>query len=571
MASAAASNIPNPKPSPQQLAKPNTATAPLDERNISERLSDCIVYEVSPRGGNNFWARLINGCDKVPSPGYGTLGVGISDNGRFVLLYDPEVVDKMSPRQLKLTLVHEAGHIALRHHERLFRILSTVQDKDLRTAIMAIFNIAADLSDNDAVVRHETEFKGSLDEKEWPWLLPELYNLPVGRSFEDYVLLIAKKAKPIAQKLRQALEQQNPQQGQSGQKSQKGQGKSSSGEGEPMEGDGSGDGDPQQGMQGQGQGGGKGKQKGPESFSDDPDDSISDDMQDLATNHPKLLEDMLHGFNKLMQNNHQEWLKKAESLTSDEAQSLGNKMKGHAKQLAKSAYEQTVKARGTLPGHVKGLVGPLLKDEQIPWHWFFQDCIQAQITSRFLEGMACPNVSFINLDYIEPWPGQVLDSEFSVVWITDTSGSMGDGEFARARAVLQSLMSVDKRIKLRDIQVDTHIQHEEEKDNCDTIELTNERHGYGGTTLVSAFRRALGTDKQDEWTPSAWASKCDEPPARADLIICYTDGYTEPMTMPEHHPGCAVIWLITPDGQPAEGMSSVPPEHIIKMFKLEPN
>jgi hypothetical protein len=272
-----------------------------------------------------------------------------------------------------------------------------------------------------------------------------------------------------------------------------------------------------------------------------------------------------------MNNNHKTWNDQADKADGDGGLSLAEKMKKHSRQLAKGAYEQTVKSRGFVPGYIKGLVAPLLKDEQIPWHWFFQDCIQAQITSRIIEAMASPNVSLINLDHIEPWPGQALDSEFNVCWITDTSGSMGDGEFARARAVMNGLMAVDKRIKLRDIQVDTLIQHEEEKDNCDTPELTNERFGYGGTTLVAAFRRALGAEIQEEWAPDAWATKCEEPPPRPDLIVCYTDGYTEPMTEPEHHPGCAVIWLITPDGQAAPGMSNVAPEHIIKMFRIEPN
>ena len=324
-------------------------------------------------------------------------------------------------------------------------------------------------------------------------------------------------------------------------------------------------------QQAPGTGGGPTKQKGPESFSDDPEDSVSDTMQDLAKNQPQLLKDMLNAFNKLMHNNHKDWQDTAEGLDGDSARSLADKMKKHSRQLAKAAYEQTLKSRGTVPGYIKGLVAPLLKDEQIPWHWFFQDCIQASITYKIIEAMASPNVSLINLDYIEPWPGQALDMEFNVVWITDTSGSMGDGEFGRARAVLNQMMNVDRSIKLRDIQVDTHIQHEEEKDNCETLEIGNERFGYGGTTLAAAFRRAMGVDTPEDWVPDAWASKCEEPPKSVDLIVCYTDGYTEPMTEPIHHPGCAVIWLITPDGHVAEGMSDVPPEHVIKMFQIDPN
>lgn len=558
--------------------------------NESEVLSQSFVYLVSARGGNNYWARLLNGCDKIAIENYGTMSVGVSDNGRFVLRYDPAFVERISPRILKLALIHEAIHIALRHQERLYRILSTITDPELRLAVLAIFNIAADLSANDAALRLEEGFDGTeiaptdlqklmahrtLWDKggpvdDFPWLLPEHMQLPKGLSFESYVLKIAKKAKPIAKAFMKALEKMNGE----GEGQDDGQPQPNGGSG-----GGSGDGDEEGSSKGSGGGSGqsksskgdKGKDKGPASFSADPDDSISDDMQDLAKNNKPLLESMMAGFQKMLHDNHREWIEKAKSLTSDEATSIANKMKGHAKQLAKSAYEQTIKARGFVPGHIQGLVAPLLKDEQMPWHWFFSDCVQSQISSKVIEAMSMPNLSMINDQQYEPWPGQTLDPVFRIDWLTDTSGSVGDAEFARAMNVMNALMSQNRNIILRHIQCDAQIQKEEMTDNLQPPDesVAHTRAGYGGTVYTPAFRRICGCDTGSDWV--AGAQRLEEPPTHPDLLVVFTDGAVgiEGEVLPKYHPGCPIIWLVAPNCEPALGMSDVPPDHIIKMFPLE--
>lgn len=546
-----------------------------------QALSQSLVYLVSSRGGNNYWARLINGCDKIESPGFGTLGVSIADNGRFTLLWDPIFFEKRSPRMRKLILVHEAGHIALRHHERLFRILSTITDQDTRTAVLATFGTAADLADNDAVVRHEPEFKDAVAAGEWDGLLPETFNLPKGKSFEEYVIMIAKKAKPIAAAFNQMIKAQEAKEGQGqgkgGQKSEKG-GKPGAGSGKGTEqgeagGDGSG-GESDGSGSAEGAGGGKGseKQQGPADFNDDPDGGVPDELQETAKKHPGLLEQIMKDFNRLTNSNHKGWVEKAKNATAQEGVSLANKMKQHARQLAKSAWEQTVKSRGFVPGHIQGIIKKLLMEERIPWHWFLQDAIQEQICSKIVESMGSPNLSLLNEDTMEPWPGSELDHVFNVVWITDTSGSMGDVEVSRGFAVMNSLMAQNKSIRCRHIQVDANIQHEEETDNLQIPDETKdqERYGYGGTVYLPAFKRILGCDEPQDWSPNA--EHCDEPVPKADLVVVLTDGYVgiDGECFPQFHPGCPIIWLVTPaHAKPLPpGINHVPPDHVIQMFPI---
>ncbi len=83
--------------------------------NPAEALGKALQWACSPRGGNNFYGRVLNGCARKVVPGLNTIGVTLDELGRYVFLWDPVwFVAQDEPYQL-LGIVHEAGHLVLRH------------------------------------------------------------------------------------------------------------------------------------------------------------------------------------------------------------------------------------------------------------------------------------------------------------------------------------------------------------------------------------------------------------------------------------------------------------------------
>lgn len=546
-----------------------TATTNPVVPDRDNKLSQSLVYLVSPRGGNNYWARLINGCDKAFTDGHDvkTLGVDIAPNGRFVLIVNYPFFESISERQQKLELVHEAGHIALRHHERMMRVMSQTVDPDVRNAVLAVWNIAVDLADNDQVVRNEKEFDEAFNAGELDtYLFPEKFGFPTGKTAEQYVALVIQKLPKVHQqmmKMKSDLGGKGSQSGEEGesdsdsddQESSSESGQSSSGSSSKSKNQ----------MKKRGKGAGE---------EPDPEDAfISSSLEKMAKQHPQMFKDLLDAHGDITGDSHDKWNEMADKLTGDQLVSMANKMKKHSRQLAKTAHEQTIRSRGFLPAHVADIVAPLLEPEQVPWNWFFRDSVAGAITSKIIPEMASPNMGLLGeSDWVEPWPGNTLDVEFNVLFIVDTSGSVSDREFARAWNELLGLRKVTKNLHIKVVYNDAIINKVEDFDNADLPEPSANRslrrYGYGGTVYSPAFRLACGVDTPDDWSHPAEKEKYEH--KNPDLVIVYTDGgvVIEGECFPQYRPGCPIIWLVAPNCRTVPGMDDTPPDHVIQMFGI---
>ena len=258
-------------------------------------------------------------------------------------------------------------------------------------------------------------------------------------------------------------------------------------------------------------------------------------------------------------------------MTQEEALSAANEMKRHARRLVKSAHQQTILSRGRVPSDIENLVTSLTEPEQIPWHWLLDDLLATHINSRVVEEMVMPNIALLNLDDVEPWPGTALDFAFNITWMTDTSGSMADREYARACNCMNGLMAIHKNIKLTYVECDAALHKELVTDNIqppegEELEKWHTRHGYGGTVYVPFFKRVLGLD-----TPSDWSiPRPMDPMTKPDLIVVVTDGGVGiiPECFPQYRPDCPIIWLITPGMRAVPGMENTSPDRVINMFEL---
>lgn len=542
------------------------------DTNTTTPLSQSFVYLVSPRGANNYWAVVINGCDKIYTTEINTLAVQLTPNGRYVLMCNNEYFAKRSDPMKKLILVHEAGHIALRHIERLCKLLSHITDPNHRESVTAVYNIAADFAVNDSIVRNEKEFTAMMVEKQFDGLLPENWGLPTGLSMEKYMVLLVERREEIKELLKDMLS------------SAGGDDENGDGEGEGEE-DGSGAGSPKgtkQGKSGKGKAG-KGGKGGSGKMSDEDAEMVGDAVRQSVVEavanamqvDPDYFKKLKKAFDQVANKTHEQWNQVAGELSPEEAVSMASKLKQHAKRLVKSAHDQiTTRARGFAPSNIEQLVASLLAQEQVPWTWLFSDIIATSIAPKVVEEMACPNLMLINDMNVEPWPGFALDHEFHIAWLNDTSGSMQNKEYARACVELNGLLKMNKNIRLLYLECDAAMQKEMYVDNLeppddDTLRKVRSRRGFGGTVYTPAFKRILGIDE-----PSDWANPANRPadvPRRPDLLIVYTDGgvVIEGEVFPQFHPGCPIVWLVAPGCGTVPGMNDVPPDHVIKMFDMK--
>jgi predicted metal-dependent peptidase len=531
----------------------------MSETTETTELSRSLVYLVSARGGDNYWARVINGCDKFYQKNFGTASVSVAPNGRYVLNVDDDFFHELPTGDKKLVLVHEAGHIALRHIERLFRVQCQLADPTLRKAVMVVFNIAADLADNDKIVRNEPEFKDS----KFPWILPEKMNYPKGKSMEQYIAMLVADLPQALENMEKMLDQML--EGKDGEKQEQG---GSGGAGIEVPIDGGSLGGIMPGKGGKGKKGSKGEAESDQPTLDDP--QVPQGLGPAARNNPELIDKLADAFERLTKKAHQLWNKMADNMSPEEATGVSNKMKQHAKRLVKSAHEQTIRSRGTVPAGIESLVKGLLTPEQIPWHWLLDDALQGAIHSKILEEMAMPNTSLFGTDY-EPWPGFTLDRKFRIWWLTDTSGSVADAEYARACLCINSLMKVNKFIELVHIQGDAACQHEELTDNLAPPEDggARARYGYGGTVYTPMFKRILGVDTPQDWQNAS--RRPEEHPGKPDLIVVFTDGgvVIDGEVFPQYRPECPIVWLVAPNCRPAPGMNNTPPDRVIEMFHIK--
>lgn len=541
----------------------------MSDSSQENELSKSLVYFVSRRGANNFWAQVINGTTKVFTNDDGTLSVSLAPNYRYVLTCHLPFFEKCSPRMKLLVLVHECGHIVHSHIPRLFKLLGNTTDPFVRTAILSVFNWAADFATNDALVRLEPGFSEvhkirDSNTGEFTFLLPEEWGLPKGKSMEEYVGLMLKDLPKFRQRVERMLQDLAKSMSEEGDGEGRGEGQ---GDGESQDQGG----DPSEILGPNGKPA-RGRGKGRPRIDSIP--GVPDRLIQQAMSEPETFEMLQKAFDKISGKAHRQWNKKAEEMTPEEAISASTKMQKHAKQLVKSASERVQRDRGTLPGGAQALIDKLMEPERLPWDLFLRDIIQGAISARVQEEMASPNLSLINEDFIEPWPGQTLEFGFNITWMTDTSGSMGDGEYARACAALNSLLAVNKSIHVTYVECDASLQKEVKVSNVEPpdekyLAELRMRRGYGGTSYAPFFRRVLGVDRPNDWINNA--PRLEDKHPKPDLIVVCTDGgvMLDRECFPQLRPDCPIIWLLMPGCSAPYGMDNVAPNRLVEMFRIK--
>ena len=493
------------------------------EKSAGEALGKCLQWACSPRGGNNFYGRVLNGCGKLASEGLGTCGVRLDSLGRYLMEWDPNwFVQQEEPFQI-LVIVHEAAHLILRHIERGEQIKRRMIDDAKAHRVHEVLNVAADLAVNDTTIRplindKRLNFSKCYDKFIWP----EEKGYPQDKSFEEYLAMLLKDLKkdgwsPDDQNAQVPTPSQGPQQKESKQ--------GGGGEGESEK---------EEEQQGSGNSSGESKKE------------------------KKEKGEVPGWFQRLLDKKHKtvDWGKVFEDMSDGEVRRAMDRAKREARKITRQAARQTQKACGNIPAAVQSVVEELMADPVIPWQEVLRGMLRSKISQKLDESTAYPNVALLHDDAYEPYPGFQNNFTFDILAAFDTSGSMSEEEFKDCRKELCGLLDAEDGVSVRLIQYDCGIQHEVALTSDDSQELkkTFYRYGRGGTSFSEPLRYARLEDTDKDWV--AGAQKEERHGGPFDLMLMFTDGGA-PVPLPKLDPQIPLIWVLTSAGYVSEEMKMV--------------
>lgn len=510
------------------------------EESAETLLSAALAWLVTPRGGNNFYGRILNSCDRRKVPGLGTMGVSLTRRGRYLFVWDPEFT-KTIPEPLRLMfLVHEAGHLAFSHLERSLGLRRLSVDDFQYAVLFPIYNVAMDMAVNDQAVRpllRDPKIQGHRYYDDFIW--PETRKYPPGRAFEEYLVMLLDDLKNSNWSVPTNGSGVN-----SGSKSK--QRIITIGGGGNSNGDGS-DSSPEKNTSGEG-----GTQQQQEDADGNASDMVSGNAADLpdAGNYPEWFKDMVESKIRNIQ-----WIDVFEDATDGEIERALDQANKSAKKAVKGALEATEKARGTVPANLKTVIDNLLQEATVPWEQVLRMQVKSAISRKLAESCMLPSISLINSDWCEPYPGLQPEMTFNIMAFFDTSGSMSDEDFTACCSELAKLVDTEEGVNVRLVMFDAGLQHEEDvnSDDQDFRQLrTKARYGRGGTSFEEPVKYMCDTATEEDWVDGA--ARLEIPMRPVDLGIIFTDGFAP---MPSFKPHIPLIWCLTHNGKEDNEMAQV--------------
>lgn len=148
------------------------------------------LVSCSPRAGNNFYGRVLNGCGRMPVADLKTCAVGLTPQGHYRFVWDPVWYEEQTQAMRILVIIHEVGHLVLKHCERALRMRLALGDQKKFDELHDVINIAMDMAANDTIVGpyakdspNNAAYKKELEHL----VFPALKKYPSGETFEEYL------------------------------------------------------------------------------------------------------------------------------------------------------------------------------------------------------------------------------------------------------------------------------------------------------------------------------------------------------------------------------------------------
>lgn len=422
-----------------------------------------------------FYAHILMQMNRIE--GYTrTMAVGLID-GRINLYYNPEFVDKLTPKELVAVLEHEIMHLVMEHPARE------------KSRVHEIWNVAADMSINQMIEGLPSDC-----------ILPEHFKLPKEKWSEFYYEALFKNASKITITPGQCPKgspQPCPHQG-----------KGSGGPGDEKGEDGKEDG---------GNGGGKSDKKKKEKDGDGSGQGQGNCKggcphygtgQCPATGGSTITIETPNG-KKIVIDDHGKWKEMMKGDPSLNRESV--------KQIIKEAYEkhESSKNRGTLPGGLVTAIKKWLKPPTISWKQVLRQYIGHVIRSGSKSTWKKHNRRFGS-----DMKGRMTTTSIKLVIAVDTSGSVGDHEFKEFIAEMKGLLACYKN-DTTIIQSDADIQNVQVFKPTTQLEVKFKRHGYGGTDYEPVFKHIKNKMKDVELVVYLTDFYCTFPAERPRMPVIW--------------------------------------------------
>jgi len=464
-------------------------------------LTEAFTFFLSARQ-KNFYARVISALIRQEVPNLGTVGVGISEDGRFVFYYDPAFVATLNIPKFLLILEHEVYHLILAHIPRAMDLMSTVQSTEEEERYDAAMPIAWDCAVNE-LMRAEEGFDQAYgrwfyksEENPHAFLIPETFYMDRNQPFEVYQFALLSRMQEDEEESGATTYSVPVDAAANGSEANGGSGGDEGGEA----GD-EGSGGDEGGEAGGEAGGGKGATA-----------VLKRIFQDHAGDAHKF------------------WDANLKNKSSEELQGLAERLRHDAKSLVQKAIHDHDKSRGTIPGAMQELIDALLVVPTIPWPQVLRSVCMRTRQTKVSRGMSRPSRRMHGVHGVLPFPGRARDNKFTLWYVLDTSGSMHKADLAMGLAELINITRSEPEVSIAVMYCDAHLHVTYDVKRVSDVDFNVV--GRGGTNFNPPFiklREMMHTDKAP------------------DAIVYCTDGYA-PAPAPENRVPIPVIWLITPRG-----------------------
>lgn len=384
------------------------------------------------------------------------------------IYFDIDFLSSLSPEDRLFIFAHEIWHNVMCHFSRM----GGNRDQEL-------VNIAEDLEVNQLLREDGYSVPKS-------GLLPGKYNLPDGKSAEEYYELLVQQQK------------KNKQGG--------GQGKGRGAGGGGGQGNGQGQGQP-----GKDPSGANGNQEGKldgqfdKHITNNYNPNQDPNGQGQSDKYGKVGEDP--DFNP--------------NVSPEDMKKNQEKMR----ELAVAAAQQVERSRGSMPAHLKRIVKDLLEPE-IPWQEMLIQFVTRAVGDK--NRWSRPNRRFVHQGlYLPSKEGEKIKIAVGV----DTSGSTA-GDIKKFLSEINAIVKNYGNYEVHLIQCDWEVQDYtlyNDENPLDLEHMDFQVHGGGGTQMKPIF------------------DYINEHELDADCIAIFTDGFVERFTEKDA-PDIPTLWVVTEDG-----------------------
>lgn len=188
-----------------------------------------------------------------------------------------------------------------------------------------------------------------------------------------------------------------------------------------------------------------------------------------------------------------------------------------------------IKSRGLLPGEANEFIESLDEPAKVKWSvWLRNMHARYKTRERLVDKRrpprrTCP-IELPDGRVVEQYKGRKNKTTGVVMFVIDTSGSMGSEELQLVEPELRYMTNHGTRVMI--MQVDAGVAKEPVEFR--RFMRLNEFHGRGGTSFSPAFRHI------------------DDMVVKPNFVVYFTDGYGE--QMPPDAPIYPVLWVLTPKG-----------------------